>query len=91
MSPAPIYSLLNSRLEREENERIAERKRLEAAQLKDQLIASSRRSDLSGGLRFKGKFLHFTELPHPSEYTPQGRGLMKYRDPEIDRRHSGKY
>jgi len=57
---------LDARLEREENERIAERKRLEAPRLKERL-ASSVQSDASRGIRFKG------------------RGLMKYRDPEIDR------
>jgi hypothetical protein len=70
MSPARIYFLLNSRLEREENERIAERKRLEAAQLKDRLSAGSRRNDASGGLRFKGRFLPSTEPPHPYLTTP---------------------
>jgi len=64
---------LDARLEREEHERIAEKKLLEAARLKDRLIASSKRNDTSGGVRFKG------------------RGLMKYRDPEIGRRHSQKY
>jgi len=64
---------LDARLEREEHERIAEKKLLEAVRLKDRLIASSKRNDASGGVRFKG------------------RGLMKYRDPEIDRRHSKKY
>ena len=51
----------NARLEREEHERVAEKKLLEAARLKDRLIASSKRKDVSGGVRFKGRFLLFTE------------------------------
>lgn len=43
-----------TRLEREENERIAERKRLDAARLKERLLAESRRREESAGVRFKG-------------------------------------
>lgn len=42
------------RLEREENERLAETKVREAARLKERLEAESRRSDNGAAVRFKG-------------------------------------
>ena len=64
-----IHFYLHARLEREENDRIAERKRLEAVRLKDRLITSSKRNDPSGGVRFKGRLLLLT-LPHCSDHIP---------------------